>query len=151
MKKYDLCEIYVPLRSQSVVLYCMLRYYVYDRHWSLEARVEITISCPLCCFGHPQGKLTEAVELLERALSIWLKTLGENHPHTMHAREFLQLLQEVCALMLRRAYRVVQAIFIVHTSCKHTSLRFSLLCSRDLSSQAVQIRWAYDNVTSSCL
>lgn len=36
-----------------------------------------------------EGKPDEAVELEEKALSIWLKRFGEDHPHVRISREHL--------------------------------------------------------------
>lgn len=45
------------------------------------------------CLNRPQGKLSEAVPLLERALAIYMKKLGESHEWTVDTQESLVLLK----------------------------------------------------------
>lgn len=52
----------------------------------------------LCCsilhLKRPQAKYTEAIPLVERALSIKTEKLGENHPDTVATRNALECAQE---------------------------------------------------------
>lgn len=42
----------------------------------------------------PQEKNGEAIQLLERALSIQKAALGENHPDTVRTQNYLELVRE---------------------------------------------------------
>ena len=51
-----------------------------------------------CNFKRYQEKFTEAVPLLERALSIRTKKLGDNHPDTVSTHNGLEVVRkEACA------------------------------------------------------
>ncbi|CAM9890379.1 unnamed protein product, partial [Ectocarpus fasciculatus] len=48
----------------------------------------------LCIIKRSQEKFTEAIPLFERALSIFTKTLGDNHPNTVIAQNWLEVVRE---------------------------------------------------------
>ena len=90
----------------------------------------------------PQEKYTEAIPLLERALSIRTKKLGENHPDTVSSQNSLEIARKKVRAQLGRLVvkrRRAQPIARGHGTTENTPFRMAGVKTRSKKPPAMAV------------